>query len=264
MSPTGRHELRTTFDAVAERYDVVRPRYPPALVAGLVELAGIGPGSRILEIGCGTGQLTVPLATTGADVTAVELGAALAAVAARNLAGFPRARVVQGAFEDVDLPDGAFDLVVAATSFHWIDEAVRLAKPARILRAGGRLAVVDTHHISAGGTAAFFADAQRCYEAWDPDAPRDLPASRIQDIPLDRSDLAAPQFTRAELRRYVEDISYSTDAYVRLLLTYSGHLALADHLREGLLGCLAALIDGRYGGGVTKQYLFELRVATRR
>ncbi len=253
-----------SFGEDPEAYDRARPGYPPALEAELVGLAGIGPGSRILEIGCGTGQLTVPLARTGADVTAVELGVALAAGAERNLAGFPRARVVQGAFEDVDLPADAFDLVVAATSFHWIDDAVRLAKPARILRPGGRLAVVDTHHISAGGTAAFFADAQRCYEAWDPDTPKDLPASRIADIPLDRPDLAAPQFTGAELRRYVEDISYSTDDYIRLLLTYSGHLALADHLREGLLGCLAALIDGRYGGVVTKQYLFELRVATRR
>ena len=264
MSPADRRELRTTFDAVAERYDEIRPHYPSALVAELVELAEIGPASRILEIGCGTGQLTVPLATTGADITAVELGAGLAAVAERNLAEFPHARVVRGAFEDVALPDTAFDLVVAATSFHWIDEAVRLAKPARILRAGGRLAVVDTHHVSAGGTAAFFADAQRCYEAWDPDTPRDLPATRISDIPVDRPDLAAPQFTGAQLRRHVEDVTYKTDAYVRLLLTYSGHLALADHLREGLLGCLATLIDGRYGGAVTKQYLFELRVAQRR
>ena len=147
---------------------------------------------------------------------------------------------------------------MAAASFHWIDEAVRLAKPAPDPAAGGRLAVVDTHHVSAGGTAAFFADAQRCYEAWDPDARRICrpPGSRTSRS-IGRT--SRRRSSRGELRRYVEEVSYSTDDYIRLLLTYSGHLALADHLREGLLGCLAALIDGRYGGSVAKQYLFELR-----
>ncbi|MGI5127037.1 class I SAM-dependent methyltransferase [Pseudonocardia sp. CA-107938] len=263
MSPAERRLLRTTFDAVAERYDAVRPRYPDALVAELVELAGIGPGSRIVEIGSGTGQLTVPLAATGADVTAVELGPQLAAVARRNLGGFPRVRVVQDAFERVDLPDGAFDLVVAATSFHWIDEGARFAKPARILRPGGSLAIVETHHISAGGSADFFAASQRCYEAWDPDTPPDLPRTTVAGTPVERPDLVSPLFTAPTLRRHLQDVTYETDEYLQLLCTYSGHLALPDHLRAGLLNCLADLIDGQHGGRVTKQYLFELRVAQR-
>lgn len=66
--------LRDTFDEAAALYDRARPRYPEPLVDDLARAAGLGPGSRVLEIAPGTGQLTVPLATSGCRLTAVELG----------------------------------------------------------------------------------------------------------------------------------------------------------------------------------------------
>ncbi|HET8788172.1 MAG TPA: rRNA adenine N-6-methyltransferase family protein, partial [Actinomycetes bacterium] len=72
-----RERLRSTFDQVADLYDRVRPGYPAALFDDLAELAGVGPGARVLEIGPGTGQATVPLAERGCRVVAVELGAGL-------------------------------------------------------------------------------------------------------------------------------------------------------------------------------------------
>src|SRR6187549_3838365 len=83
--------LRVTFDEDAERYDRARPGYPTAVFDDLLALAGLGPGARVLEIGCGTGQATVPLAERGCEVVAVELGAQMAAVARSNLARFPAA-----------------------------------------------------------------------------------------------------------------------------------------------------------------------------
>jgi SAM-dependent methyltransferase len=94
-------------------------------------------------------------------VPKVEFGAGLAAVARRNLAGFPLARVVVAAFEDWPLPPDPFDAVVAATAFHWIDPPVRVAKAAAALRPGGALAVIATHHV-AGGHQGFFAEVQDC------------------------------------------------------------------------------------------------------
>jgi 16S rRNA A1518/A1519 N6-dimethyltransferase RsmA/KsgA/DIM1 with predicted DNA glycosylase/AP lyase activity len=79
--------LRDTFNEAAELYDRARPRYPQALVADLTREAGLGPRGRVLEVAPGTGQLTVPLATSGCRLTAVELGPSMAAVARHNLRG---------------------------------------------------------------------------------------------------------------------------------------------------------------------------------
>ena len=144
--------LRESFDEAPELYDRVRPGYPDDLFADLAELAGLQHGCRVLELGCGTGQATAPLARRGYEVTALELGPRLAQVARRKLATFPSVCVVNAAFEKWPLPAEPFDLVVAATSFHWLDPAVRIAKPASALRPGGALAVISTHHVSDGRT----------------------------------------------------------------------------------------------------------------
>ena len=192
MSQGDLERLRSTFDQAAELYDRVRPRYPPALFDDLAALTGIGPGSRVLEIGPGTGQATIPLAERGCQVVAVELGAHLAAAARRNLARFPAVEVVTAPFEDWPLPAEPFDLVLAATAFHWIDPAVRVAKAADALRPGGWLATIATHHV-AGGDESFFAAAQDCYIRWDPATPPEgttLPAA--SSIPAPATSSTAP------------------------------------------------------------------------
>src|SRR3712207_5907464 len=84
--------LRATFDGAALLYDRVRPGYPEELFDDVVARTGLPRGGRVLEIGCGTGQATVPLARRGYCVLCVELGENLAAVARRNLASYPRQR----------------------------------------------------------------------------------------------------------------------------------------------------------------------------
>jgi len=94
-----RERLRSTFDEVPELYDRARPGYPAALFDDLIRDASLRPGSRVVEIGPGTGQATRALAERGLAVTAVELGPGLAAVARRNLAGFPGVEVVTADLE---------------------------------------------------------------------------------------------------------------------------------------------------------------------
>jgi SAM-dependent methyltransferase len=260
--------LGRTFDQDAELYDRARPGYPPQLYDDLAELAGVRPGSRVLEIGCGTGQATVPLAERGYRITAVEAGANLAAVARRNLAGAGAgtAEVVTARFESWPLPREPFDAVVSATAFHWIDPAVRVAGAADALRPGGALAVVRTQHVR-GGTEAFFVEVQRCYERFDPATPPGLVPPDAADV--DASDHTAEvarsgRFGPTVLRRYEQDLTYGTSAYLNLLRTYSGHRALPHAAREGLLACVAGLIDGRHGGRVTRRHLVELAVSHRR
>ncbi|AUG75632.1 SAM-dependent methyltransferase [Kitasatospora sp. MMS16-BH015] len=265
-----RLDLRRTFDEDAELYDRARPGYPAELYRDLAELAGAVPGSRVLELGCGTGQATLPLVAQGCRLTAVEAGLRMAAVARRHLAAQPAppagpAEVVTSDFESWPLPAAPFDAVVSATAFHWIDPAVRVTKSADALRPGGALAVVRTQHVR-GGTEEFFREVQRCYERFAPATPPGLQppvADSIHGTDHAEEVARSGRFAPTVFRRYERDLTYTTAEYLDLLLTYSNHRALPTPARDGLLTAIATLIDTRYEGRVTKRYLTELGISHR-
>jgi len=76
-------EPRPLFDAVADDYDRFRPGYPASLVDEACSIAGLRPGSRVLEVGCGTGQLTVALAERGLRMDAIDPGPRIIEIAPR-------------------------------------------------------------------------------------------------------------------------------------------------------------------------------------
>lgn len=133
----------TVFDEVAADYDRHRPAYPDELIDQACQVAGIGRGDPVLEIGCGTGQLTRALLARGLHVTAVEPGPSLIALARQNLAGAGRAEFIGARFEDAPLPRGRFRAVFCASAFHWIDPKVSWQKCVGVLAAGGTLALVQ-------------------------------------------------------------------------------------------------------------------------
>jgi SAM-dependent methyltransferase len=253
--------LRATFDTAAERYERVRPRYPAGLFDDLASLARLEAGSRVLEVGCGTGQATRHLSERGYLVTALELGADLAAVAAARFADVPNVEVVRADFEAWPLPAEPFDAVLFATSFHWLDPAMRAARAAAAVRPGGAVATIRTHHV-AGGTHAFFDDAQDCYLRWDPESEMRVYLTPAAEIAVHSEGLdGADGLFPPALRRHEWEETYTREAYIELLLTYSGHIALEPPNQAGLLDCIGRLIDERYGGSIAKRYLFELFVA---
>ena len=153
--------LREIFDRSAERYQQARPDYPMAIYDELIELTGITTDSHLLEIGCATGKATLPLARLGFRVSAVELGADLADVARKNLAPYPQATVYQGAFETWQSPSvSPYDLVFAATAWHWVDPDLRYRRAFALLRPGGYLAFWGATHVFPDGGDPFFADIQ--------------------------------------------------------------------------------------------------------
>jgi SAM-dependent methyltransferase len=246
MMPLGR-----TFDSVAEAYERSRPGYPEELFEALGE-----PG-RALEIGAGTGQATRRLLARGWRVVALEPGPELARVARRETG----AEVVGATFEEWD-GDGPFDLVLAATSWHWLDPAVAYPKAARLLRPGGTLAIIATVHVlPEPGGDPFFREVEQAYDAvglgdgkGGPVPPEEVPAPDVAAIE------AGGRFGPPQVRRYVTEHRYSADDYLALLGTYSNHIAATEQQRDALFTDIRARIAAR-GGTVRKHHLRLLQTA---
>lgn len=261
-----RERLRATFDHAAARYQDDRPDYPEQLFADLLALTGVAPPAHLLEVGCGPGKATLPLARRGFRITAIELGDALAAEARRRLAPFPGVSVVTSSFEDWSAPEGVrYDLVYAATAWHWVDPEVKYAKAAGLLAPGGHLAVWSAGHAFPPGFDPFFTDIQRVYDElgegdgspWPPPAPEEAPD------PAATAFEASGHFTTVATRLYVWGERYTADAYIALLNTFSGHIAMEPARRDHLYGEIRRLIAERPGGRITRHWSATLTLGRR-
>lgn len=131
------------FDQVAASYDRHRPTYPEQLIDLACRVAGLERGDRVLEIGCGTGQLTCGLLARGLRVTAIEPGARLVGLAQQRLQGTGELELVNVRFEDARLPRERFRAVFSASAIHWIDPDVGWRRAADVLMPGGTLALIQ-------------------------------------------------------------------------------------------------------------------------
>jgi SAM-dependent methyltransferase len=139
------------FDEVADEYDRHRPAYPDELIDRACEAAGLAPRARVLEVGCGTGQLTRSLLARGLRVVAIEPGERLIALArarvrvrARDqLSRAGEVQFVNARLEEASLPRARYQAVFSASAIHWVDPDVSWQKIADALIDGGTLALVS-------------------------------------------------------------------------------------------------------------------------
>jgi SAM-dependent methyltransferase len=254
---------RQSFDEAAEDYNRWRAGYPQAVIEDIVASGHIETYSRVLEVGCGTGQLSVPLAERGVELVAVELGRNLAAFARRNLARFPHAQVENASFEDWYLPAEPFDTVVVANTFHWLDLELRFSKSARALKPGGYLTIGHAQHIR-GGTPDFFEETQRFYLKWglsddpnfQPPAGRDAPIGYPELD--DRQEFGPVRRDRFEIPQH-----HTAESYVGWLRTDSLIATLDPRDREGFLVDIGDLIDNKFHGRVSRNFLYEVITAAK-
>ncbi len=99
--------LRSIFNTVAEDYEAARPGYPEALVEDILTFAALPDGARCLEVGCGTGQATLPFARRGLSILCLDIGLDLLRRAQANLSAYPSVRFQNIAFEDWTPEPGA-------------------------------------------------------------------------------------------------------------------------------------------------------------
>jgi SAM-dependent methyltransferase len=172
------------FDEIAAEYDRHRPAYPDELIDQACRVAGIGSGAQVLEVGCGSGQLTRGLVARGLHVTALEPGTSLIALARQNLAGAGEVEFVNAKFEDALLPREQFAAVFCASAFHWIDPEVSWQKAADVLVPGGTLALVQYFGVEEPRTKPDQEAALAAIRKIAPDVADNWPAYRDLDATL--------------------------------------------------------------------------------
>jgi SAM-dependent methyltransferase len=135
-------DARDRFSSRVDDYVKYRPSYPSDLIALLEREAGLRKGSRVADLGSGTGILTTLLLDAGAEVFAVEPNAPMREAAERALGDRAAFHSVAASAEATTLPDASVDLVTAAQAFHWFDPIAARREMARIVRPGGAIAIV--------------------------------------------------------------------------------------------------------------------------
>lgn len=228
------------FARSAEAYERGRPEYPPAAVDWLAHHLG----QSVLDLAAGTGKLTRPLLARGIDVVAVEPVAEMRAVLPDGV------RALDGTAEAIPLQDGSVDAVTVAQAFHWFDADAALAEIHRVLRPGGRLALLWNRRVEE-----------------DPlnQAIEELLAPYRSDVPTLRHGEWRAAFERTTLFGPLEEHSFPTEQ----LLDADG---LGD--RVGSISFIASLPDAEHSrvlaaaralagdGRVTIPYRTEVQVCS--
>src|SRR4051812_38904426 len=124
-----------SFGRVAADYDAARPSYPPEAVAWLTG----PPPLDVLDLGAGTGKLTELLVVAGHKVSAVDPSEAMLG---RLSVRLPMVTTALGTAESVPLPDASADVITVGQAWHWVDQQSGPREVGRLLRPGGRLALV--------------------------------------------------------------------------------------------------------------------------
>ena len=268
MTSQNRRDLGRVFNEVPELYDRVRPTYPDELFADLVAITGMGSRSSVLEVGCGTGQATRSLAALGCSVTAVEPGAGMAALARERLAGLGNVEVENSTFEEWNDAGRRFDVLVAASSWHWVDPSVGWRRAHDVLRAGGWMALLGNVVVRRPGEPEVYAETADLHERFSPGNPGWGHPPLEEEVRMtgegwglveDPGGLFGPTI----VRWYPTVQWFDGAGFADMLRTTSLYRPLGSDVREPLLDAIAERVRTQLGDRVARRYLSVLRVGPR-
>ncbi len=242
------------FTGKGAHYAAARPAYAPEFLSWLAG-RGARSGAAVADIGAGTGKLTEALLALGCSVAAVEPNADMRAQADALLGGRSGYRSVAATAENTTLPAGSVDLVTAAQAFHWFDAEAFRQECRRILRSGGRVALVWNLRVASAPINA----------ACEAVCRRHCAAFRGFTAGLNSGDARISAFFEngCERRSFANDIVYTKEQFVRRQLSSSYAPPAGDPACAAFAAALAELFDRYAAGGlltvpnVTEAYLGE-------
>lgn len=201
-------------------YDRSRPGYPAAAIDWLLPRSG----SKVLDVGAGTGKLSAQLSRAGHVVLAVDPDPTMLGVLSRRLPGVATA---VGSAEDLPIDDLAVDAVTFGQSWHWVDPVLASREAARVLRPGGRLGL--------------FWNIRDESVAWVAELSAIMQGSAAEGMLAAGPPQVAAPFTALEHATWEWTATLSVDGLVDLAASRSYVIALDDEERGDVLEAVHAL-----------------------
>lgn len=243
---------RSPFDPLVEAYDAARPAYPPQLYDALERLTRPLTGAVVVEVGAGTGIATRGLQARGADILALDLGAAMLG---RLRQRGPRTPVAVADAHALPVADAAADLVCYAQAWHWVRVPDAVAEVRRVLRPGGALATW-WNDVAADGSPWWQAQQQRL-EAKSPGYSRDY---RRRDWSAELAGVPGLEPAGVVTCEWVRTLSL--DQYETWLRSKSYVVALGPRLPD-FLDAERASLSAAFPDGVVREPFRSVLVVAR-
>jgi SAM-dependent methyltransferase len=242
-----------SFGGVAALYDRARPSYPTALIDTLMEWEP----RAVLDVGCGTGKASRPLADRGCVVLGVEPDPSMAAIARDQ-----GINVEDGTFERWDPRGRTFDLVVSGQAWHWVEPQAGVAKAALVINTGGHIAVFWNRGRHDPQIAAAL---DVVYERLAPTIEK--PTTELHPTHEAHTEhvealQSSGRFTAVEARAFPWEAAYDRAGWLDFIATQSDHVLLPDAQRTALMNAVGDVIDG-LGGSIRYHFSTLLLTATR-
>jgi len=244
------------YTPAAQAYDKARPHYPAELISHVAHLTQLEPHSKILEVGCGPGTATTAFAEFGCSIVCVELNPGFCELARRNCKQFQNVVIKQSSFEEWPIEASAFDIVVSASAFHWIQPQVGYPKVAETLRDDGYFVLLwNKEPQPTSDVCQLF---EKIYSQHDlPSLGRfETEAAREQMLKV----LAQPAidsglFKEVSSKQVKMEVKYTVEDYLLLLSSFSPYLILEESCRNSLFAKLRRKINDALMGIIDLSYI---------
>jgi len=161
------------FKSAARHYLAGRPAYPERLITTVAQLCGLPATGRVLDLGCGPGQLALAFAPLAGSVLAIDPEPEMLALCQAQIeaGGYRHVEARPGSSQDLNAGFGQFDLVLIGRAFHWMDRVATLRQLDRLIVPGGAVVLFADRHpkLPANAWLETFDEIVERYAAADPD-----------------------------------------------------------------------------------------------
>lgn len=253
-------QKKNWYSPVAAAYDRARPLYPEEIVSRAVELAGLSPGGKILEIGCGPGTATKAFARRGFPMICLEPNRESCQLAKRNCEAYPDVEILNATFEEWEPGTEKFDAVLAASSFHWVSSEIGYPKAAGLLKDDGPLVLL--WNTPPQPDYEVYRALHEVYEARAPSLPQpEDEETQVENLRvLGQAVTGSGLFGNLMFEKQVFGATYSVDDYLALLSTLSPYIALGSRERNCLFEGLRRTLEDTRDESIQTSYISALHI----